>query len=296
MKQMPIRTWVNIFGETITLLKFNRIFIIIVAVGIVLITGCNAFEAVDSNFADKTFSDKIANGNIALAQGEYTQALDIFTLLAKNGDSEDGVLRGRGEAEAGQAGFRLLDILNAQQNGLKANNTSKSWFSSIKRITDFTSLEKALSDISRISSPTNNDKLLEACLAVNMVCHKLLEKYDTNFNGKLDSNDEIDFDTNDDKTDNWQQLFKDFTQSPSSMSLEQAFNNAAIALNGRGGTWAFITPINGVEIKGNYSKANRSTVTAIGDLADTLELANEYFDKDVTSFKDTIIKLDGNEE
>ena len=126
-----------------------------------------------------------------------------------------------------------------------------------------------------------------------MACHRLVEKYDTNYNKRLDSIDEVDFDTNDDKTDNWKQLFNDLTQSPSHQSLELATNNAAIALSGRGSPWTFISPIEGTKIQGNYSQANRHTVIAIINLADSLELANEYFEKNETQFKATILMLDG---
>lgn len=262
---------------------------------ILFINGCNAFEAVDSNLADKSVSDKIDNGNYAMNSGDYTKALDIFTVLAKDGNGTDAVFRGKAQAEAAKAGFNFLDALNGTQNSLSAGDSSESLFSTLKKISDFSLLNTALTDISRLSSPTNQDKLLASFLAVNMVCHRLLEKYDTNYNGKLDRNDEIDFDTNDSKTDAWPQLFADFTKSPSSQSLEQAFINAAHAFDGRGAPWKLISPINGITIDGNYSSANRLTVIAIGNMADSLELANEYFEKDATSFKNTIIQIDGND-
>jgi len=121
----------------------------------------------------------------------------------------------------------------------------------------------------------------------------LLAKYDTNLNQKLDTPDQIDFDTNDGKTLTWSQLYTRLTSAGSAWSLEKAFLELAEAFNGRGTDWVLISPVNGVSRSGTYTPANRSTILAVGALASSLKMANAWFDKSESEFKTMLLNLDG---
>lgn len=162
-----------------------------------------------------------------------------------------------------------------------------------KYVTDNSSVEKAITDLGRLSQPSEQDKLLKSLLVSIYTSKLIVEKYDTNFNGKLDKNDQIGFQTRDDKTAMWNSIFSQATSLTSIKSMELAFQNMATAFTGRGEKWVIISPVQGLRFEGVFTPANRNSILAISSLTDSLEAANVYFNNSETLFKQTIIALDG---
>ncbi len=261
-----------------------------------LLGGCNAFEAIDSNMTDRSQEDRLSKASLSLDAGNFELALEDYDLLYNEGYVTADLLRGRAYANAGLGGFRLATALNSLQNRTDGPlDNSTALFTMQNLINDPKRVESAISDLSKIPQPNASDKSFYAILTSAYACHQLVKKYDTNFNKRLDKFDEIDFDTNDSKTELWGSLFSRLTATSGEQSLEVAFISLAQGFEGRGDSWLMISPIQGTRIRGLYTPANRSSILAIGDLADKLEVANVYFNRDANLFKQTLISLDGAE-
>lgn len=276
------------------LLKFSHFCLVVMAVAIILsITGCNAFESFDHAARDSDHSALESEARLILNAGEYTQALEIYQRIIEEGTTSDAVLRGRAYSWAGLAGFNMLAALDRLQNSLLPADSPAIVFNASAMITDSAKLKKAVDDLNRLMQPTKDDLLLRSMLVSFLACHKLLEKYDTNYSGRLDAPDQIGFNTKDDKTMAWPDLYAMLTAENAEYSLEKAFVDMANALNGRGTDWILITPIAGRRISGLYTSANRNMILAIGNFAHVLQTANGWYDISETNFSQTILGLDG---
>lgn len=258
-----------------------------------ILSGCNTFDAFDKSLNGTDQTSLIGDGRIALDEGRYADALELFERSLVTGGANEDSFRGRASAFAGLAGFNMFKTLQVMQNGLVPPDSSATIFLASRYVKDNTLLEKAISDLSRISNLDEKDRLLKSLLVAIYTSKKIVEKYDTNFNGKLDKNDQIDFDTRDDKTAKWGQIFTDAVSSTSHNSLELAFQNMALAFNGRGENWILVSPVQGIRFEGTYTLANRSSILALSSFTDSLEAANVYFNNSETLFKQTLIALDG---
>lgn len=260
-----------------------------------MFSGCNSFEAFNQSLSGTDQSSLVSEGKIALDEGRFSDALDFFNRAFAKGSADDECYRGRASAFAGLSGFNMFKTLQVMQNGLIPPDSSAAIFMAARYIQNDSYLEKAIDDLWSISQTSLQDRLLRSLLVSLHVCRKLVEKYDTNFNGKLDANDQIDFDTRDDKTDNWSTLYNRATSVTDPLSLELAFLDMAMAFDGRGESWILVSPIQGQRFEGTFTAANRGSALALSNLADNLETAQVYFDNSESLFKQTLIALDGTE-
>ncbi|HPW57589.1 MAG TPA: hypothetical protein PLK58_03040 [Candidatus Rifleibacterium sp.] len=265
----------------------------VLAVLSLFLSGCNAFEAFDGELDARNSQALIDEGNLKLAAADYTHALDLFERAMVNGDSGDEAYRGRASAKAGLAGFNMFTVLDRLQNGTSPTDSSAIIFSAAKLIKDLKLLDEAIDDMSRLADPRSDDLLFRSLMSTLSAAKTLLAKYDTNLNQKLDTPDQIDFDTNDGKSLTWSQLYARLTSAGSAWSLEKAFLELAEAFNGRGTDWVLISPVNGASRSGTYTPANRSTILAVGALTSSLKTANAWFDKSESEFKTMLLNLDG---
>ena len=256
-----------------------------------ILAGCNTFEPFDTGLTNKNHEDKIHEANLALDSGKFAEALELFELVSNEGTNSDEVIRGKANSKAGLAGFSLLQAMNLIQNSTGPADNSSAVFRASQIITDTEKAIEATKEMKTLASPTKQDKLGRSFLVALLATQKLLQKYDTNLNKRLDSNDKISFTTNDNKTDKWSALYSNL--SAESLSLEQSFLDMAQAFDNRGEQWTLVSPINGILYKGNFTPANRSAILAVGDMAEKLQLIDAYFDKSESLFKQTIISLDG---
>ncbi len=258
-----------------------------------LISGCNAFEGFDRNLNGSDYSAIAGEARLELAAANYEKARELYDRLVKDYGGDEDVWRGRAGALAGLAGFNMFNVLNILQNGTIPADTAAVIFKASLTITDPELLEEAIADMNRIVQPGNDDRLFRSLMAALAAARRLLAKYDTNLNKKLDTPDQIDFDTNDNKTLTWAQLYSRFTDAASAYSLERSFIELTLALNGRGSEWKTVSPVNGVNHTGTYTPANRSTILAVGDFAARLQQANAWFDASEVNFKAELLNLDG---
>lgn len=271
----------------------SRSISIALAVLWLVLTGCNSFEAFNQSLNDIDQATLVSRGNIALDEGRYADALELFVRATEKGNPTDATNRGLASAKAGLSGFNHFLTLRTMQNALIPPDSPATVFAAAALLKDNSLLRQSIDHLFSISAPTVQDRLLRGLLAAIYQARLLLEKYDTNFNGRLDKNDEIDFDTRDAKTAKWPELFAAATNNTSFYSLELAFYDLAQAFDGRGEPWVFISPVAGTKYEGNFTPANRATVLAIANFADALEAAQAYFDKSESLFKQTLISLDG---
>ncbi len=258
-----------------------------------LISGCNAFEGFDRNMNNSDFSAIAGEARLELDAANYTKAHELYNRLVDEFGTSDDVWRGRAASLAGLAGFNMFNVLNILQNDTLPANTAAVIFKAAQSITDSKLLEDAITDMNRIAAPGNDDRLFRSLMATLAAARSLLAKYDTNLSKKLDTPDQIDFNTADNKTLNWQQLYSRLSDSTSAFSLERAFIELTQALDGRGTDWLTVSPIQGVSHTGKYTPANRSTILAVGNFAIILQQANTWFDVSETSFKTELLSLDG---
>jgi hypothetical protein len=271
----------------------KKVSLILLAISIVLFApGCNVFEAIDQGVNDTGRDSLVARGNIALDEGRYADALELFERASVKGVCDD-TRRGRASSLAGLTGFNMFNSLNSMQNGLVPGDSPAVFFVAASSIDGLEQLQAAISQLWQLNNPGKQDLQLRALLVVFYNCLMLKEKYDTNFNGRLDANDKIDFDTRDDKMVGWQELYANSTSLSHYYSLECAFSDLVNAFEGRGEPWVMISPVAGNRTEGLFTFANRQTVLALANLTDSLETANSYFDNSRELFKQTIIALDG---
>ncbi len=259
------------------------------------LSGCNVFDALDTSTSDRSQKDLLNEGNIALESGDFGVANELFSRLYDQGTQTDAVLRGRGEALAGMAGFTVLKILDVLQNGTGPYDKGTIFFRTAYLISDRPGLEAGLSFMMRIGQPDHSDRISRALMKVAVATRLILEKYDTNKNKKLDIYDQIDFDTNDANTPAWPNLFPKLVTGPSSdgSTLEQAFLDLAYGFDGRGDEWTFLSPYGQRRVTGTYTPSARRTITALGDFVDRLEAVNPHFNLNESTFIEGIRNLDG---
>ncbi|MBI3038967.1 hypothetical protein HYY75_07960 [bacterium] len=262
-----------------------------------LFSGCNLFDAVDTTLAARTVDQRVDEGRLALNSGDFPLAKEIFDSLAKEGEGGIETIRGQGEAIAGLGGFSLLSVLDALQNGSGPYDKSPVTFKTAKQTSNRPYLETAVKLLMQNPMPVQSDLIARALMRLVSAVRVLLDKYDTNRNGRLESNDEIDFDTNDKNTPSWVDLYKDLVTGPSSTdsTLEQTFLDLVNGFDGQGATWTFITPVEGRLLTGQYTPSNRATILAVGDLVNRLQAANPVFEVNLSSFSVAIMNLDGAE-
>ncbi len=257
------------------------------------ITGCNAFEAFDGELDSRGYQALVDEGNLKLAAADYANALDLFERAMSEGETGDESYRGRASARAGLAGFNMFAVLGRLQNEAVPTDSAAVIFSAASLIKDLAFLDKAIEDMNRLVAPGNDDLLFRSLMAALSAAKTLLQKYDTNLNQKLDTPDQIDFDTNDAKTLVWSQLYQRLSAETSSWSLEKAYIELTKAFDGRGTTWITLSPIQGISHSGDYTPANRSTIAALGSLATSLKTGNAWFGNSETEFKTLLMALDG---
>lgn len=256
-------------------------------------TGCNAFEAFDGELDGRGYQALVDEGNLKLAAADYANALDLFERAMSEGETGDESYRGRASARAGLAGFNMFAVLGRLQNEAVPTDSAAVIFSAASLIKDLALLDKAIEDMNRLMAPGNDDLLFRSLMAGLSAAKTLLQKYDTNLNKKLDGPDQIDFDTNDGKTLAWAELYAKLTSETSAWSLEKAFIELTRAFDGRGTTWATLSPLQGINHSGLYTPANRSTIAAVGNFATSLKTANAWFGNSEAEFKTLLMALDG---
>lgn len=270
----------------------NIIIAVLVLISLTL-TGCNAFEALDANLNERDQRALVDEGNLKLAAADYTNALELFDRAISAGGASDESFRGRASSQAGLAGFNMFAVLNKLQNDAIPPDSSAVIFSAAKLIKNPDLLNQAIESMNRLSAPGSDDLLFRSLMVSLSAVKSLLQKYDTNLNQKLDTPDQISFETNDSKTSDWKTLYQQLTANSSSWSLEKAYIELTQSLDGRGTEWITISPIQGISHKGIYTPANRSTIIAVGNFADTLEAADKWFDISQSEFKTLLLALDG---
>ncbi|MDD2998198.1 MAG: hypothetical protein PHV05_03995 [Candidatus Riflebacteria bacterium] len=270
----------------------SRAMLLLVLISVIM-TGCNAFESFDRNLNDRDHEALLDEANLRLDAADYIYALDLFDRVINEGGASDESYRGRASARAGLAGFNMFAVLNALQNGVSTTDSSAVIFSAAKLVTDLDLLNSAIEDMNRLLQPGNEDKLFRSIMAILSASKSLIQKYDTNLNKKLDTPDQIDFDTQDAKTPRWPDIYQRLTSSSSPFSIEKAYIELARSFDGRGTQWITISPINGITYTGTYTPANRNVIIASGNFADILENANARFDNSATEFKNLLLSLDG---
>ena len=274
----------------------NRLRLCLITVTIIasaLTVGCNSFEAVNQSLNETDRTTLVNEGNIALDEGRFAGALELFERAATKGGANDECLRGRASALAGLGGFDLFTVLDIMQNSTIPGDSPGTIFAAAKVVKDREKIDEAVSDLWQLSNLNAGDRLLKSLLVSLSAAGEILEKYDTNFNGRLDKYDEIDFDTRDEKTRTWSEIYNELISLNAQRSLELAFENMARALDGRGESWVLISPVQGNRYSGLFSRANRNSVLALVNFVDNLETADVYFENSKTRFKDTIMALDG---
>ena len=259
------------------------------------LSGCNLFDGMDTALKARTDDELVDEAYLSLGSGDYAGARDTFQKLLGRGNSTGQVKQGMAESEAGLAGFRVLSVLDIMQNGVGPYDRGALWFKCATMISDIDRLEKAASLMQQVPSPSRTDRLTRGLLPPMIAARRIIEKYDTNKNGRLDPYDRIEFTTNDAKTATWPELYNAFISgaSNSGTSLEQAFTDLAFGFDGRGEAWTFLTPISGIRLTGSYSESNRATISAAGDFADRLEAVNPFYGINAASFAALITELDG---
>lgn len=257
-----------------------------------LISGCNAFEGFDHSLNSDNREAQADEARLELNSGNYEKAEELYRILIEEGSVNDEIRRGHASALAGIAGFNMFKILDILQNDLIPAGTAPVFFKAAKTITNLEKLEEAIEEMNNLAEVSNDDRIFSGIMTAIAATMRIWEKYDTNLNKRLDSPDQIDFDTNDDKTILWSPLYIRFTND-SIWSLERTFIRLATGFNGRGESWTFVSPIQGIRITGEYTEANRKIVLAISDYLEILQEANGYFDISETQFKSAITSLDG---
>ncbi len=259
----------------------------------IFMSGCNAFEAFDQELNERDNRALIDEGNLKLAAADFSNALDLFERAIKEGGGSDAAYRGRASARAGLAGFNMFAVLDRLQNSTMPTDSAAVVFSAARLITSLTTLDEAIEDMHLLAAPGNDDMLFRSLMTSLSAAATLLQKYDTNLNRRLDTPDQIDFDTNDAKTSDWPTLYQRLTAAGSTRSLEKAHIELTRAFDGRGTAWTTLSPIDGKSRTGTYTPANRSTITAVGDLATRLKNANDWFGNSESEFKAALMGLDG---
>jgi len=275
--------------------------------------GCNVLDPLDSSLIGRTESDRLAQGRIALENGDYERALEVYdTLLRTEGGGGAESLRGKGEALAGLAGFNALQALDALQNRTGPNDASSALFRLVRMTRDLGRLEEGVSLVQRAEAPDRADRLSRALMRLTVAVEQLIQRYDTNHNRRLDAGDEFAFDLDRGTATptlpipttvapavsrTWKQLHRDLVTGPSAVNatLEDTFEDLFQAFDGRGTPWTFFSPLKDRQAAGTFTEANRQTILAASDLARRLRDADVYYGVNNASFARALQALDGAE-
>ncbi|HNV68112.1 MAG TPA: hypothetical protein PKO06_00340 [Candidatus Ozemobacteraceae bacterium] len=262
-----------------------------------LLAGCNVFDTIDTSLVTRPIEDRIAEGKLALASGEFSRAMEIFNALYSEGERSSEVCIGRGEAMAGAAGFNLLTALDILQNGTGPYDHAPVIFGLARMIADRDLLAQGIKALRDAPSVPRADRLARGLWALAWSARLLLDKFDTNHNGRFDHADQIDYTVNDARVSAWPQMYQNLVSgpAPAAQTLEQTYVDLFEGFNGRGTTWTFLTPVADTSLSGTFSESNRNTILAVGDLVERLDLVNLYYETNEASFTTAVRNLDGAE-
>ncbi len=261
----------------------------------ILLSGCNVFDTIDTSLVTRPVEDRIAEGKLALASGAFGRAMEIFNALHAEGHRSSDVCIGRGEAMAGAAGFNLLTALDILQNGTGPYDHAPVVLGLGRMISDRDLLGKGIAALRESPSVPRADRLARGLWTLAWTARLLLDKFDTNRNGRFDYADQISYTVNDARVMTWPQIYQLLVSGPAATAetLEQAFVDLFEGFNGRGTTWTFLTPVSDTSMTGAFSESNRNTILATGDLVERLKLVNLYYEVNEASFTAAVRDLDG---
>lgn len=261
----------------------------------ILLSGCNVFDTIDTSLVTRPVEDRIAEGKLALASGAFVRAMEIFNGLYAEGNRSSDVCIGRGEAMAGASGFNLLTALDVLQNGTGPYDHAPVIFGLGRMISDRELLGKGIAAVREAPSVPRADRLARGLWSLAWTARLLLDKFDTNHNGRFDYADQISYTVNDEKVMTWPQIHQLLVSGPANtaQTLEQTFVDLFEGFNGRGTTWTFLTPVSDTSMTGAFSASNRHTILATGDLVERLKLVHLYYETNEASFTAAVRDLDG---
>lgn len=198
---------------------------------------------------------------------------------------------------AGAAGFNLLTALDILQNGSGPYDHAPVVFGLGGMIADRNLLARGIATLRESPDLHRADRLARGLWAAAFGARLLLDKFDTNRNGRFDYADQISYTTNDRTVPTWTEIYRQLVTGPvtTGETLETAFFDLYDGFNGRGTVWNFLSPQAGTLVSGTFTDSNRHTILAVSDLVDRLELANTYFEINEASFTAAIRDLDGAE-
>jgi hypothetical protein len=272
------------------------IYISLIALCALCIQGCNAFESMDRSLDARDLDTLVEHGNHKLSAAQYEHALDLFERASEKGITDE-VLRGLGASYGGLAGFNMFSILDSLQNATTDANSAAVFFKASAQITDFDALSKGLIHLNSIVEPNNQDYLLRSLMGSCGAAMLLYQRFDTYTNKKLENTDQITFTINEQAQGTWEALYGRLSSSADHLSLEKAYQELAVALEGRGTTKTTMTPFQNIINTGLYTDANFKTIGATEKFATLLQLANlAYLGADEALFKQHIMSLDDGAE
>lgn len=263
----------------------------------VLLSGCNTFSAIDKSVSPQGDAEHLAEGRIALDKGAYAEALAQYEIVYRASPALPEAIRGYGEAQLGINGFVTLTALDLLQNEAGPNNDAPTAFRVAHLTRDLYALGKAVAVLFANPSVTAEDRLVRSLARLGYITRTLRNKYDTNLNGRLDTNDDIDYETRDNSTPPWTDLYRSFVtgSTPTEPPLARVADELITGFAGRGtATWTFILP---EPASGTRSvlitPVNRDTVLAVLDLDARLRDANLAYGINAASFATILARMDG---
>ena len=134
-------------------------------------------------------------------------------------------------------------------------------------------------------------------MAVAHAGRLLLDKFDTNHDGRFTDADGISYHTNDQTTPIWPDVFRQLVSGGAGVveTMETATLDLIQGFEGTGTEWTFLSPVAGTSYHGLFTEANRTTILAVSDLVVRLQKANTYYEVNEASFTAAIRDLDGAE-
>lgn len=277
-------------------MKFKNLLLIslIILTGLCL-QGCNAFESMDRSLDARGLDTLVEHGNHKLSAAQYEHALDLFERAAEKGINDE-VLRGLGASYGGLAGFNMFSMLNELQNSATDANSAAVFFKASAQVADFDALSQGLAHLNTLAEPNNQDYLLRSLMGTCGAAKLVYQKFDTYTNHKLENIDQITFKINNGEHGTWEALYARLS-GDDQFSLEKAYQELAVALEGRGTTKTTMTPFQNTINTGLYTDANFKTIGAVEKFATILQLANvAYLSADESLFKQHIMSLDDGAE
>ena len=275
-------------------MKTKNLFYIILLVPLIFFSqGCNFFEAFEDTMNEKTAGDLISEGNHKLGEGKFAEALERFERAAEK-ESSDEANRGKASAQAALAGFTLLEAMDLLQHGHTPSNSAQGFFETAKQLKSRETLEQALMTMDIIKNKNQGDFAFLGIARTVIITKLILDKYDTNKNGKLDYPDQIRFDMPDKSFPEWTILYSAFSSSSGQLSIDRAYSEIAIGFKGPGLLYTAMAPFSGTTAQGSYTELNQRLLKACSDLADKIKFAESQAALSEEAFIDAIIVMDGN--